>query len=129
MLLLSFAPVSSLAQINDELVQAIGQGKTQSIKNLFDRGADPNACGQNLMTPFMIAVEKGNREIVILLLENGVTALIAAVRSKDPFSVKLLLSRGADANAKTKSGETALKIAMRINDVNIGKLLRQAGAK
>jgi len=128
-LLLSFAPVSSLAQINDELVQAIGQGKTQSIKNLLDRGADPNACGQNLMTPFMIAVEKGNREIVILLLENGVTALIAAVRSKDPFSVKLLLSRGADANAKTKSGETALKIAMRINDVNIGKLLRQAGAK
>ena len=77
----------------------------------------------------MIAVVKGNREIVILLLENGVTALIAAVRSKDPFSVKLLLSRGADANAKTKSGETALKIAMRINDVNIGKLLRQAGAK
>ena len=70
-LLLSFAPKSSLAQINNELAQAIGDGKIQSIKDLLGRGADPNACGQNLMTPLMIAAETGDREIVDLLLEKG----------------------------------------------------------
>jgi hypothetical protein len=60
LLLTSLGLEASPAQSNDELVQAIADGKTQLIKDLLTRGVDANACGQGLQTPLMSAVETGN---------------------------------------------------------------------
>ena len=67
---------------------------------------------------------------------SGSTALHGAVVSGQPGIVKYLISRGADINAKTKLGWTALDMAGGIFFANARKdypaaaeILRQAGAK
>jgi ankyrin repeat protein len=64
-----------------------------------------------------------------LRASDGLTTLIAAADYRDIFSAKLLVQRGIDVNAKTKSGNTALKIAIRNNDIALGELIRKAGAR
>src|SRR6185295_13411026 len=55
----------------------------------------------------------------------GMTPLILAVASdnQDPAAVKMLLAAGANPDAKTVDGETALQWARKYNDPAILKLL------
>lgn len=57
------------------------------------------------------------------------TALIMAVRAKRPDLVKLLIDAGANLEAKTWTGTTALQAAAVNNDAESIALLMQAGAK
>jgi len=92
---------ASLAQSNDELVQAIADGKTQLIKDLLTRGVHANACGRGLHPPLMSAVETGNTEVVRLLLE-----------------------KGADVNVRGPAGLTALMLAAANGHPEIVRQLR-----
>ena len=62
-------------------------------------------------------------------MRNGPTALMKAVETGDPQMVELLLSCGADVNAKGWYGLTALQGAMERKDARIIRLLKRAGAK
>lgn len=54
---------------------------------------------------------------------------MAAANDGYSDTVQVLLSRGADLNAKAKDGATAITIATSMNHPDIVKLLKSAGAK
>lgn len=55
--------------------------------------------------------------------------LIEAVKNNNVEELKLLIEKGADVNAVTISGETALMMATKKNNKEIAELLIKAGAK
>jgi quinoprotein dehydrogenase-associated probable ABC transporter substrate-binding protein len=95
---------------------------------LITAGASPNVpCGANRLTPLMIvarhlgAEQSGNVPVDGgLYLSDGVA----------PQEVgKLLVSKGADANARSRGGITALMVAAGHDNAPLIGLLIQAGAK
>jgi len=62
-------------------------------------------------------------------MATGGTPLMAAVAKDHTDVIKLLLGRGADMNAKTTTGETALWIAKQSHQADVILLLEKAGAK
>jgi quinoprotein dehydrogenase-associated probable ABC transporter substrate-binding protein len=95
---------------------------------LLKAGASPNVpCGANHLSPLMIlgthleAEQSGNVPVDGgLYLSDGIA----------PQEVgKLLVSKGADANARSKSGLTALMVAAGHDNAPLIGLLIQAGAK
>jgi ankyrin repeat protein len=95
---------------------------------LIKAGASPNVpCGANRLTPLMIvathlgAEQSGNVPVDGgLYLSDGV--------APEEIS-KLLVSKGADANARSKGGVTALMVAAGHDNAPLIGLLIQAGAK
>ncbi len=93
--------------------------------------------GMVSVTPLMLAAERGQLEILQVLLDAGVnvneattdhgyTALVFACNNAD--AVKVLLNAGADANAKNHSGVTVLMYAAMDGDLGAVKALLDAGA-
>jgi len=95
--------------VNSGLLQAASSRDARTLKILLDHGADAKFKDEGL----------------------GITALMyAAISEGSPVgSVKALIERGADVNAKTVEGTTALDFALRQGDPAVVQLLRKAGAK
>jgi ankyrin repeat protein len=55
--------------------------------------------------------------------------LIGAAKYNHPDIVKVLLSKGADVNLKTKRDRTALDVATESDSSEAAQLLKEAGAK
>jgi ankyrin repeat protein len=94
---------------------AAANGNAAMIGVLLDAGADANAPDPAGDTPLMNAARVGSADAVALLLDRGATidatdsnyqqtALMVAVRENQPAIAKLLISRGASVNAKTRAG-------------------------
>ena len=92
--------------------------------------------GFQQQTPLMLATQKGNLQIVKLLLENGasvdkqeevLTPLMFASNRGDLEIVKLLLENGANVD-KESNGFTALFFASQNGHLEIVKLLLENGA-
>ena len=88
--------------------QATPKGSTAAIKFLLQHGAKPNIKREN----------KGN----------GYTALMAACDNLNLASAALLLEYGADVNARTTGGDSALNIAAARLEPKLVKLLLEHGA-
>ncbi|HVH28006.1 MAG TPA: ankyrin repeat domain-containing protein [Vicinamibacterales bacterium] len=99
------------------LFLACANGNEAMIRLLLDAGADPNATDPTGETPLMEAARVGTLGAVKLLLERGAvldardpafeqTALMVAVRENHPDVVAFLVERGADVNARTRTGAT-----------------------
>jgi len=88
--------------------------------------------------PFTEAINKGNPEIVRILLEKNVDInkknnegeipIIKAIENKDVEIIKLLLENKADVNKTNKEGETPLISAIFDNNEDMVKLLLENGA-
>jgi len=114
---------------------AIQSGDINNLEKIIKRKRfDINSAqGKNDMSLLLEAANKGNVEIIELLLINGAdiesrdkwhsTALIHAVCAHKTEAVKLLVARGANVNAKTHEGYTSLKIAAWINAIEITEAL------
>ena len=109
------------------LFQAVDTDVTEVLRLLLEANADTNILVGNL-SPLTIAVSQGNAEAVKLFLEYGASPnypevgvrpiMVASVR-KDPIKLmELLLSYGADVDAQTKEGDTALMILLDSQDSN-----------
>lgn len=123
------------------LILAINEDSPEIVAALLKAGADINAGGFG-DSPLMRAVERGNKPIVQLLLEQKPdltrgtkrrgNALTVAVQGGDAGIVKMLIAAGADVNAKVGRGRrarTAISIAKRKGNDEIIGILTSAGAK
>lgn len=84
-----FYPKLQQARLNQALLDAVKQGNHTRIQALLNAGADPNS-----------------RE------DNYPTALIFAADLNDDETVRLLIARGANVNAKGAYGQYALQYAL-----------------
>ena len=139
--------------VDGRLLSAADAGDTDRLVNALRRGADPNARTMNGLTPLMLAANKGHEEAVALLLRRGAdinarvgrsghfdmgdnivgwTALMGAVESGQvaPDSAlcvaRQLLAAGADVQARTVHGRTALSLAQEYQEAEMSDLLRAA---
>jgi ankyrin repeat protein len=116
------------------LYQAAMRGDSAWVERLLIRGIDVNAVEQQAgATPLDIALVTGHADAAEILLAHGAkmsqSSLFAALSSKDPRAVQLLLSRGADVNA-VRNGETPLlRAATFTRSVETVRLLLAAGAR
>jgi ankyrin repeat protein len=99
------------------LYLAAVNGNAAMIKLLIDAGADPNSVDPTGETTLMAAARIGDLESVKTLLDRGAkvdtadatyqqTALMIAVREDHADVVRLFIERGANVNAKTRTGQT-----------------------
>lgn len=92
--------------LNKQLLNAVGRGNVQQIKQLISNGADINARNAMRYTPLMMAAEDGNQEVCEFLINNG-----------------------ADIYARNREGWTALMWAALVRHKEICKLLIRAMIK
>jgi ankyrin repeat protein len=120
------------------LMHASGQGLTEVVEFLLERGADANAKTDEGETALMIASAKRNSNIVKLLLDKGAevnakttygkTALWIASDNKHSDVVRILVNNGADVNQKDSQGITALMRASALGDADTIKILLEMSA-
>lgn len=111
----------------------------EELTLLIEHGADVNTANNNGFTPLFVAIEKGNPELVALLLKNGAdvnaihkdgwfTPLFSAVEQGNPEIVALLLKHGADVHAVDQNEFTPLFNAVHKGNSEIVALLIKHGA-
>jgi len=108
------------------------------VTALLDMGADVNAVDHDFGTALVIASSNGDYSLAKTLLDNGAkvnhttvgtTALMRACLHNRRDVVQLLLSRGADVNAKNTYGDTALSWACEKGHSEVMRALLDAGAE
>ena len=117
--------------------KAAFRGDIEKIKTLIKEGANPNALTRGGLTPLMLAVQKGHKDITAYLIthgadvnakgENGFTALHSACLHRNYEIAEVLLDNGADVNAR-EDGNTPLMLAAYRDDVKLVRLLLSRGA-
>src|SRR5213075_912136 len=90
------------------------------------------------LTPMMFAASAGNVDMIRFLVKRGAkvnhgvkegaqTALLSAIYGAKPDAVQALVDLKADVNAKTKDGDTPLKVAMKGDQDDIVKIQARGG--
>ena len=124
---------------NTPLKQAISGGYTSFAEELLTAGANPNFVPKRTGTPLMIAAWNCNLEITKKLLNAGALVNLADMRGETALMgasgncrngaiVQMLLDHGANANALTDEGFTALLSAARGGQSIAAEELIKAGA-
>lgn len=122
------------------LLQASAEGDVSKTRELLTNGANVNATNKFGWTALMHAAFRGDNAVLALLLANradlnradsqyGRTALILATMEGHADIVEALLKGGANPNAEDKTGSTAMSVVQQLGNSQIGRLLKQAGAK
>lgn len=109
------------------LVRAIKISDADRVRTLMYANVDVNEKNYAGITPLTIAAEKGNMEIIKMLVEDGnalvndvssygVTPLIAAAAAGNDEAVAYLVEQGANVSAKDDWGKTALIYAATLDN-------------
>jgi ankyrin repeat protein len=104
-----------------------------TAERLLREGADPNATNEYGVTPLALACTNGSAPMVEKLLAAGAnpseTALMTCSWTGNAETIKLLLDRGANPNAKeTGRGQTALMWALDQKHPDAARALIEHGA-
>jgi ankyrin repeat protein len=121
------------------LIIAASAGNQHLVKLLLDKGADPAAVDLKGNSTLSVAARRGCHEVVKLLLEKGARIcprkggfwedqLVLGILRSHMGRVKEALSRGANVNVETDSGDTPLTIAVGTGDMKILEHLVSNGA-
>jgi ankyrin repeat protein len=119
------------------LLYTIDQRWIQGVRFFIKVGADVHLCLPWEPTPLGLAVEKGDLEIVKLLVQSGANPnnggvdnfpLHDAVGLGRVDLVKILIKAGIEINTHNYSGETPLMIAAYNGDLILVKTLIESGA-
>ena len=124
----------------DQLYGASNSGDIEKVKDLLEKGADPNLPNFIGGTPLVQAATNGHKEVCELLILKGAnvnysesiggyTALLWAASNGHQSVCELLISKGADVNTTNNDGYTALHWAALKGYYAICKLLIENGAK
>ncbi|XP_044595982.1 putative ankyrin repeat protein RF_0381 [Cotesia glomerata] len=144
------------------LHKAVGDNNYKEAKNLINLGENVNSIchyppkkykNNTNCTALHLAVSKGNKKIVELLLKNNAdinieancldsdedpkysvvqeyfnrTPLLLAIAQENKEIVELLIKNNADVNLKTSNGESALGLALKSNNKELIEMLLTAG--
>ena len=138
-LLQSGAKPDSLSEELKTLYNKVQEYRRQTVRRLLEGGARAHSKDKLFgWTPLHWAAGRGERELLILLLDHGAevnakdnnlwTPLHEAISNKDTETAALLLDRGADVNAADKNGRTALHDTAADGELKISAFLLERGA-
>ncbi|MDF1570029.1 MAG: ankyrin repeat domain-containing protein [Bacteroidales bacterium] len=115
------------------LLESVIRNNPVNTALLLERGADPDAVSAIGNTALMYAAEKGNMQIMKMLVAagaevnttgfNGATPLFLAILNNDFQATKYLLEQGADPNVKDDFGVTPLLYTAATNQYQSADLL------
>ena len=116
-----------------------GQCSTETIQKIIDHGADVNAVNNDGATPLLLACSKAQAESAELLLNVGADPNIAdgdgdasILSAIDGYcsvnTMHKLIANGANVNATNNKGLTALLKACSYGQMDVVKVLLEAGA-
>ncbi len=120
-----------------DLINAAKESDIEKIKELIKQDIDINTCDSRGYTAMLWAAQKGNIDIVNLLIKNGAnieakheasrgyTPLIVAAINNHIEVAKMLIEHGANINSKNNNGNTALSVANEKGHTEIVELLEQ----
>ena len=128
------------ANVENEFLDAAFRGRTETVKKLLARGANPDSRDDIGQTALMGAARNGHVQTVIVLLEAGAevnvklhatnwTALLLAAFYGHAKVVKALLAHGADPKVRDSEGKTALAWARTKRHRQVVMVLEEAGVK
>ncbi len=128
-----------VAPAADALLEAARRGDAAAVRALLAKGADVNAAPGDGMTALHWAAERGQQNVVALLLGAGAQAsavtrlggyqpLHLAARGGHADVVTALLAANAEATAPTTTGATALHFAAAAGSAPAASALIDAGA-
>jgi ankyrin repeat protein len=120
------------------LSRACTNGSTALVELLLNAGANPNVPIATGETPIMTCASTGNAEVVRALIAHGADvntkepsqnqdALMWAASERHSHVVRLLIEAGANPQAHTKKGFTALHFAAREGDIDSVRQLLASG--
>jgi hypothetical protein len=123
----------------ESLANCVIGGNREAVNLFLEAGISPNTADSFGVPLLNLAARMGHRNIAKILLKAGAevnrqagdrlsTALFDAVAGRHYGMVKDLLARNADVNLKSRDGQSALIIAVGINDETSVELLLKAGA-
>lgn len=112
---------------------AVRANDLSATQRLLKAGANPDVANRYGVTPLSLAAENASATMIQALLQAGAHAngaiLMTAARTGNAEAVRMLLARGADANARESSlGETALIWAAAENHSEAVRALIEHGA-
>lgn len=120
--------------LDEALVRAANHEDAKLVRVLLKAGASANAKDDN-KTVLMIAAENGKPETIKALVDAGAEidavtddGWTALMYADDVESVRMLLNAGADMSIKNKDGLTALGMAIKYDQTDSIKLLKSRGA-
>jgi len=143
--LAALAPVASrlaagqaLPTADADVRAAVAAGDAGALRGALARGGHADQARKFGVSLLMQAAERGDRQVVDLLLGAGApvgavtswneTALSFAVRSGDAAVVARVLAAGADVNHRARHGFTALAVAVGTGRLEVVERLLAAGA-
>jgi ankyrin repeat protein len=111
------APAAAATELDRSLREAASSGDAARVESLLKSGADPNSTDKDGITPLMIAVVgdiERVRGVAVKGLadswQKGLGKVIKSMRG-DPATARALIRGGAQVNAATPRGITALALA------------------
>lgn len=136
--------LSSSAQVNavdtwgnTPLLNAAREGQVESARMLLDAGAEVDGRG-GAMTPLAAAALRGHTILVRLLIrkgarvdvigENGLTAIMNAVKLNQLEVARVLLEDGANTRVRDRDGQSLIGVAVHENFSEMLALLLEHGA-
>ena len=121
-----------------KLLEAVSKGNLAVVKELLEKGVNPDATNDKGETPLHIAVKKHFIKITKLLIQSGANINAKDKNNTTPLHIailkdflgfaKLLLKSGANPNAKNYEGETPLHITVKLEAIEMVALLLKYGA-
>lgn len=123
----------------DAFAAAIAEGNEKTVQLFLDAGFSPDDCNKTGVPMLCLAARAGKFNIIQKLLDNkagvnkksldrGNTAIIDAALGKYSGIIEVLIKAGADVNVKSKDGQSALIMAVNLDDEETAKILLKAGA-
>ncbi len=121
------------------LIYAAGNGRTEIVKLLVREGNWTNR-SESFGRAMAVAIGRRHLEIAKFLIEKGaslnertknhkLTPLMVAASNGYTEVVQALINNGADINAKSALGLTALRLAENQGHVEVVRFLQAAGAR